>query len=670
MTNFFKQSKFFCFFITFIYTSSLSAYENIYIPKVPLSKVHLSNVHLSNVQNTSFSSNITSKLFNKDGNLSYDAVIRLLEEIENEEIEEIYSEDDCNKITQLIIFLAIAGVLPNASQDMKNDLKKDIQELYTSFDDLFIPCYYDVNDYQIIPAIFYGESTNVHCKNKIKKAFKKVKEFVKKNKETIILIGTAVATVAIVATSIILSTPEPPPSYPDKESVNQNITEELPQQSFDNVAESNFEKPFEDHIYYYQNIITENNLLPEYLNQDNEKIIGSLLAHETLFNTYKNTPCFEHEKIFLEQQEKINHAFSTENIFPNFSEKTLTENIYFFQGQEALHKKNYDQAINHFGKIIEINPINPNVYLDRACAYLETGQIEHSLSDYDAYIKQKNEIKPSSTFNESVDFTVGMTSGIAKGSIESGKQLLCFATDFIKHPINTTCNVYDSLSILAKLAYSQEWNILKEALIPEVCELIDNWKDLSSKEKGEKSGYIASKYSSDILLPGAATKVISKGIKGGKELIIAAKNLQNMEKVLVLEALTESSKFMDVVCQYKRTEKFIPTSSGILDYLKNISFIRTKTDILNLIKPNGEWIGKAGTSERIRLFKGGCNESLQVFKELTKEGKIICKDSKKIISKLSDEIYITYRPISKSGPPTIDIRLSDQIKPIKMKFIE
>ena len=455
MTNFFKQSKLFCLFIIFIYTSSLSAYESIYIPRDPLSKVPLSKD-----LNTSFSSNITSKLFNKDGNLSYDAVIKLLEEIENEDIEEIYNEEDCKKITQLIVSLAIAGVLPNASQDMKNDLKKDIQELYRSFDDsLFIPCYYDVDDYQIIPAIFYGEYNNLHCKNKIKKALKKVKDFVKKNKETIIIVGTAVAAVAIVVTSIILSTPEPPPSDPDKESVNQNITEELPQQSFDNVTKSNFEKSFEDHIYYYQNIITENNLLPEYPNQDNEKIIGSLLAHETLFNTYKNTPCFEHEKIFLEQQEKINNAFSTENIFPNFSEKTLTENIYFFQGQEALHKKNYDQAINHFGEIIEINPINPNVYLDRACAYLETGQIEHSLIDYDAYIKQKNEIQPSSVFNESVDFTIGMTSGIAKGSIESGKQLLCFATDFITHPINTTCNVYESLSILAKLAYSQEWNI-------------------------------------------------------------------------------------------------------------------------------------------------------------------------------------------------------------------
>ena len=211
---------------------------------------------------------------------------------------------------------------------------------------------------------------------------------------------------------------------------------------------------------------------------------------------------------------------------------------------------------------------------------------------------------------------------------------------------------------------------LKEALMPEVCELIDNWKDLSSKEKGEKSGYIVSKYGSDIILPGAATKMISKGIKGGKELIIAAKNLQNTEKVLVLEALTESGKFMDVVCQYKSTEKFIPTSSGILDYLKNISFIRTKADILNIIKPNGEWIGKAGKTRFIRLFKGGENEALNVFKELTKGGKIICSDSEITVIKLSDELHISYRQLSKSGPPTIDINVEGVENNIKLKFIE
>ncbi len=47
-----------------------------------------------------------------------------------------------------------------------------------------------------------------------------------------------------------------------------------------------------------------------------------------------------------------------------------------------------------------------------------------------------------------------------------------------------------------------------------------------------------------------------------------------------------------------------------------------------------------GTSSRVRLIKGGQNEAIKVFK-------------------LSDDIYITYRAVSTSGPPTIDIKLPE-----------
>ncbi|NGX44281.1 MAG: hypothetical protein K1060chlam3_00447, partial [Candidatus Anoxychlamydiales bacterium] len=211
-------------------------------------------------------------------------------------------------------------------------------------------------------------------------------------------------------------------------------------------------------------------------------------------------------------------------------------------------------------------------------------------------------------------------------------------------------------------------------MIPEVRALINEWEVLSPKEKGEKSGYIIGKYGADILIPVAAAKAISQGMKGAKELTVIAKNLQNAEKVIVLEALAEtggrSGAFAETVYAWKAAKELTPNSSGILKNIKEISSIATKNDILNIVKPNGQWLGKAGTRNTIRLFEGGQNESLRVFDELTKRGKIIYKDSEKIISELSDEIHITYRLLSKSGPPTIDIKLPDMEHNIKLKFLE
>lgn len=46
-------------------------------------------------------------------------------------------------------------------------------------------------------------------------------------------------------------------------------------------------------------------------------------------------------------------------------------------------------------------------------------------------------------------------------------------------------------------------------------------------------------------------------------------------------------------------------------------------DVLKIIKPNGQWIGKVGTKPYIRLFEGGQKESINIFNKLTKNAKAI-----------------------------------------------
>ena len=167
---------------------------------------------------------------------------------------------------------------------------------------------------------------------------------------------------------------------------------------------------------------------------------------------------------------------------------------------------------------------------------------------------------------------------------------------------------------------------------------------------------------------------MAKGVKGAKELVVIAKNLQRTEKVMILEYLAEtggkSNAFTEAVYTWRAAEEFVPHSSGILKNIKVFSSITTKSDILNIIKPNWKWIGKKGSNSYSRLFKGEKNEANQIFNKLTKNGNLIFQNNKKIISKLSDEVYITYKPLSESDPPTIDIKLPGIKDNIKLKFLE
>lgn len=73
----------------------------------------------------------------------------------------------------------------------------------------------------------------------------------------------------------------------------------------------------------------------------------------------------------------------------------------------------------------------------------------------------------------------------------------------------------------------------------------------------------------------------------------------------------------------------------------------------------------------IRLFEGSQKESIKIFNKLTKNAKLVNANSypgKMYL--LKDGTVIGFRPLSKSGPPTIDIKLPDIKNNIKLKFLE
>jgi hypothetical protein len=145
MIKLFKKSKIFIFLIILINTSSLIASQ---IPN---------NMSITTSSDVDFQQDdMFRNLFNKDGTFSYDAVLLFLDKLENEQLD-VKSEEDWNKINQFLAFLARQGIMPDTSYEEKLAIERDIQEDLSSNEIIFQDVSCDINNYQILPAIYYEQ---------------------------------------------------------------------------------------------------------------------------------------------------------------------------------------------------------------------------------------------------------------------------------------------------------------------------------------------------------------------------------------------------------------------------------------------------------------------------------------------------------------------------------
>jgi hypothetical protein len=94
--------------------------------------------------------------------------------------------------------------------------------------------------------------------------------------------------------------------------------------------------------------------------------------------------------------------------------------------------------------------------------------------------------------------------------------------------------------------------------------------------------------------------------------------------------------------------------------------------LVDYLAPNGAPIGNAGTSPWIRELPGGSDAAEQMFQGLTKGGTLDPSLSYSGIRYfMPDGSYVGYRPISESGPPTIDLNIPSFGKTLqKLKFVD
>jgi tetratricopeptide (TPR) repeat protein len=537
-----------------------------------------------------------------DCGFSYDDVLHLLDEISNGALEKCCNEQELDRINQFIAHLAIEGKLPTDSEE---ELENDIAQLLHVFN----------NSYEYALSIgpdgemyaYFTPSGEVILCGWISKKWKETKEFCKKHKKTI-LIGTAVV---VGAATVILTAGATTGTAVAAVGAAAASASDHHHDSKHTIATPQIKSAVETQIATFkETLITEGHLNSELPIEENIRTLGSLFAHQStqdLQQQLANSSELAHE---FEPMRWYNNSFPAQFGHAGIDQKFSTDyaplyiaaqpdfNTLAYQacGEKALTCGYYNQAVHDFGKVLELNPDNSLVYLERGVAHFNLGQYDHSLSDYQHYIAQKPTFKESFSLPS---FTVGFAKGLPNGIYDSGEGTLLFLTDLIQHPIHTSEQVWNSLIILKDLVKTQAWETITETLSPQVHNLVVNWDMLSSYERGELAGYAFGRHGTDFLLPAAA----AKAAKTCRELAAVSKNLQIAEKTLLLE-----------------TASSIPNGAKIMEANK---YTLALAEDLGMSTSKASQLKRAGTLEKsqaaiIEQFTPEMRQSYELFQSAQK----------------------------------------------------
>lgn len=307
---------------------------------------------------------------------------------------------------------------------------------------------------------------------------------------------------------------------------------------------STFESTMKEEIQSFKEKVAEENLLePSFSEEDlsmecKAKTLGNIWAHQTLEEIHNNFESLSSNKGCIELgHREIDKKFPIENHYLYYQVGLDCDNkvsLHQMQAEKAFDLGYYPEAIRNLNQAIDIEPNNSNLYLGRAASQFHMGQYEEAMEDFEKFTTHSNPANKENALSIS-EFSVGFTKGLPQGVYESGKGIMTFLSDFVTHPVHTSAQVVQSLSMLAELVREEEWEMIGKAMAPEICELVKEWDTLSSDKKGELAGYAIGKHGTDILAPGTIAKVASKSAKTAKKLATVCKNIKLAEETLVLE---------------------------------------------------------------------------------------------------------------------------------------
>lgn len=197
----------------------------------------------------------------------------------------------------------------------------------------------------------------------------------------------------------------------------------------------------------------------------------------------------------------------------------------------------------------------PDVYLERAFAYFETGQIDLALKDYEKAKKKQpfilylKSILPRDIYipKDKIAFSKGLISGIKEGvkvsAIEfvpslytSLKGMVFGLWAFVCSPSEVSQEVITTAYSIGTFISNHTKMECLECVVPEIRELSISWNTIDDHVKGQKIGYIIGKYGIDIFASIGSLKAINK-----------IRALKRANTMLTLEACATSTESEAVI---------------------------------------------------------------------------------------------------------------------------
>ncbi len=551
---------------------------------------------------------------------SYDEILQFLDDLESGELEKRHTQFQLDEINDYLFMLAQAGTLPGEPEPefdydepaYDNPLEYDNPLQY-------LPFFEHVGGLKMFPASLHGDANFkvIKC-GKVSNAWKKTKKFVKKHKKAIIIgavviVAVTAVTIAVVAASSAsvaggaaagaattsgsgavgggagtaaagaLGAAGASLADADPKATSKKRSPEPTAHSHTPPAMPTYQSLMEDKI----NTFKENLAQEQFFKaptpgqglslEETGRAIGPLFAQDAFnhLNTQlKTNPSFAQEMRQVASQNNITlpprgqsspTSFGHSHIDNKFGTVTPSPiqntnanfNALAYQsiGETAHSHGYYNQAVGNFTKAIDINPTDPMSYLNRGSTYFSMGEYDKSIDDFKEFSSQA-EAAPEKIPFSPYKFTKGFVKGLPKGVYDSGEGLALFVADAVKHPIQTTKQMYHAMDTLAQLVKDDKWGMIAEALSPEIHKLATEWDTLPSETRGELAGYALGKHGADILIPGAAAKIAGRCAKSAQELAAIARQLKIAESTLLLETAAEvgsAAKVGEIINTSKKT---------------------------------------------------------------------------------------------------------------------
>lgn len=275
---------------------------------------------------------------------------------------------------------------------------------------------------------------------------------------------------------------------------------------------------------------------------EEQEIISFNLCKESLdfCLKYHDRPIAHFERgvfCFLEGDtpNALEHVYKAINLSGDLD--ALQNQAVLLKGQMESELGLYTEAIESLTRVIQKDPTHKVAYFERASAYFEAGEFDLALTDY-----LVSELK-SSPAEESFDcFSLGLFKGAVNGSSEATLEYIpnilssvhglgCALWAFAENPVRVSKDLaeaaYHCMEFFKENSFDEILKEISAEVVPEIEQLVQSWSDLTSQERGERTGFILGKYGIEIFAGGKLLKEVS-----------SFRNLKKANSLMTFESAT------------------------------------------------------------------------------------------------------------------------------------